>query len=103
MIPLRCTVRIDGHDAVFLLEGEIDLAGRPVLEACLDSIGTSYGRVFVDMAAVTFIDSAGIQILAQAALRLQAERACELLVVNAHPHVRRVLEVAGLEQFLKVE
>jgi anti-anti-sigma factor len=96
-------VRIDGHDAVFLLAGEIDLAGRSVLTACLDSIGTSYGRVFVDMADVTFIDSAGIQILAQSALDLQKERACELLITNAHPHVRRVLEVAGMEQFLKVE
>ena len=62
-----------GSEAVITLAGELDLAGAPVLHACLlkAAAGGSH-TIEVGFGSVTYIDSSGLGILVSAHKRLRA-------------------------------
>ena len=60
--PFTIAGRRDGHTAVVVLAGELDLVAKPLLRAhvrtCLDDDAIT--AITIDLAALTFIDSTGI-------------------------------------------
>jgi anti-sigma B factor antagonist len=85
------------------VRGEIDRSTTPGLRALLnDAIADSDTDLAVDCSDITFIDSGGIWLLIDTQRRLQAEGR-SLRVVNANPMIVRVLGLAGLVEFLRVE
>ncbi|WP_446212487.1 STAS domain-containing protein [Micromonospora sp. IBSANI012] len=77
--------------------GEVDFATSGELRAALDAVladltGTP---VEVDLAEVPFLDSSGVHVLLDA-YAWAAARDCPLVVANARPVVRRVLEITGV-------
>jgi anti-sigma B factor antagonist len=90
------TTRADGV-CVVAAEGELDLASaraleREILSACVDG-----GDVLVDLRATKFMDSSGLRALLRGRETCVA-RGAELAVVRELPtQVRRVLEVAGID------
>jgi anti-sigma B factor antagonist len=86
----------DGDKVVIAVSGEVDLLTAPQLEECL--LGHADRNVTLDLAGVRFLDSCGLHALVVARNRLN-ERGYKLRTVNEQDHVRRVIELTGLDQF----
>ena len=78
--------------------GEIDLANASMLNDALDAAG---GTMVIDLGAVTFMDSAGVRVLVLQHQRRDAT-GDRLVLANLSKPVRRVLEVAGVLDYLDV-
>jgi anti-anti-sigma factor len=78
--------------------GEIDLANVSMLNDALDAAD---GTVVIDLGAVTFMDSSGVRILVLQHRRRDAT-GDRLVLANLSRSVRRVLEVAGVLEYLDV-
>jgi anti-sigma B factor antagonist len=93
----------DGDVAVVRASGELDLATAPrlVRAISLDTDGRR-PRVLVDLAAVEFCDSAGLRALLGAAREVEARAGRLVVAVEPGGVVERLLEMAGLTEFLRV-
>lgn len=80
-------------------EGELDAHLFERFRAELLAAGE--GDVVVDLRDVTFIDSMALGAIVQASKRASA-RGDELTVVATDPHIRKVIEVTGLGQVLRL-
>jgi anti-sigma B factor antagonist len=96
-------VNVERHTAeagtiLLALSGEIDLVTADVLGDAIDSaVGESPARIVLDFADVSFIDSSGLAAIAVRALAVET-----IEIRNAHPIVRRVIELTGLDGVLKL-
>ena len=91
---------VDRTDAGVALRGEIDLSRRPAMLAALDAaVAETDGRFVVDLTEVEFIDSSGLGVLLHTRDRLRRANREMIVRCGAGP-VRRVLELAGLEDLL---
>jgi anti-anti-sigma factor len=89
---------IDG-DRLLVVQGELDIATAPELAAMLERLRTHRHPVVLDLDGVTFMDSTGLTTLMDA--WLESERDGWVFSVRAaSPAVRRVVELAGIEQML---
>ncbi len=78
---------------VVVLVGEVDLIDIAKLD---DSLASLSGTVIVDLQAVTFLGATGLRAFIVADKRLRADGG-ELLLRSPRQHVRRVLEITGLD------
>ncbi len=96
---------ISGRSSVRLvMEGELDIAGAPLLTDALQDIDAGARRVIprsviLDLRAVTFVDSAGLHALIEARDACR-ERGWEMVVVRGPAQVVRVFSLTGMEQEL---
>lgn len=91
----------NGADEVLVhVEGEVDLATAPALEAALErALEGSAKRLLVDLRGVQFLDSSGLSLLVRqdrAARRVERR----LIVVKGPPQVQQVFELSGLSAHL---
>jgi anti-sigma B factor antagonist len=94
------TVVRDRRRLLVALRGELDAAAAPALQAAIDAlIDENVDRVIFDLAQLRFIDSSGLNVLLTVRELLGAT-AQPVIVRNASPIVRRVLEVTGLSSEL---
>jgi anti-sigma B factor antagonist len=83
-----------------VLEGELDLAGAPAVDAELKRIDESKPELLViDLRALTFMDSTGLGVLVEA-LRRATSAGYQLAVVRGPMAVQRVLEISKLDSAL---
>lgn len=93
----------DDGNVVVALQGEIDLAtADQVWAAMVEGLTAWTGQVVVDFSAVSFLDSQGIAAL------LKVHHDCDFdparLTIRApQPQARKVLELTGLDQILRIE
>jgi anti-sigma B factor antagonist len=93
----------DGAVAVVRASGELDLATAPQLALAISaSAAGPRPRVLVDLAAVAFCDSGGLRALLGAAREVEARAGRLVVAVEPGGTVARVLEMAGLTEFLRV-
>jgi anti-sigma B factor antagonist len=84
---------------VLTLEGELDLAAAPRLQARVDE--TPSGRALVlDFSSATFIDSAVLKELLRARAEL-AERNVRLVLAGVAPPVRRLLDLTRTSELFE--
>jgi anti-sigma B factor antagonist len=76
---------------VLVLEGELDLAAAPRLQARLAETASAHALV-LDLSRASFIDSAVLKELLQARAEL-AERDVKLVLAGVSPSVRRLLDL----------
>jgi anti-sigma B factor antagonist len=88
--------------ATVRLEGELDIASAPVLDASLADVeGNGTGTVVLDLAGVRFIDSTGLRSLLSA--RQRAETAGRTLrLTNIPVDVERVFDVTGVRRIFDI-
>ena len=80
-------IRRDGPRPVVAVSGELDLAGKDLLEAVLAHVrSTRPGVVAVDLSRVSFVDSHGVSPVLE----------WDVVLVAASPAVRRLLRLLGL-------
>jgi anti-sigma B factor antagonist len=84
------------------LEGELDIASAPVLDATLADVERGgESTLTLDLARVRFMDSTGLRALLSA--RRRAESAGRrLLLANLSPDVERVMDVTGVRTIFDV-
>jgi anti-sigma B factor antagonist len=104
--PIRGTLSVTlEHDvgATFVnVEGELDLDGAPELCAAIEHNQRSAGReqVFVDLTRVGFCDSTGLRALIGAAREVTVNGGRLVVIVSEDGPVRRMIAMAGAEEFL---
>ena len=87
--------RVEAGPIIFLT-GELDLNTVGALASALDDLD---GRILVDLDGVSFLDSSGIRTLVSARKRLLSSGG-DLRLRAPQAHVRRVLEITGLDGIL---
>lgn len=81
---------------VLVLSGEVDCSNADQLRRTVeDVLVTNPDRLTFDLSSLAFMDSSGIAVLV-----LAANEAPEIVVRNASPTVRRVLDATGLTAVL---
>ena len=79
-----------------VIQGELDLATVPLVEAKVNEALARPGAVAIDVTPMGFMDSSGLGLLARAYRRTRGEGRT-LVVRNPQPTVERTLEIAGLD------
>lgn len=96
-----CTIERQGDTITVAPEGDIDAANAPLLREVLRQVLETgdTGHVEVTMRDVTFLDSSGLGMLV-AAQRAATAKGRTLMLREAGPVVRMVLEVTNLDGVL---
>lgn len=77
------------------VKGELDLAVADQLQSAIDSVGSGYERIAINLGPCEFIDSTGIAVIVAARRRLE-EEGRRLFVCAPRDQVLRVLSTTGL-------
>jgi anti-anti-sigma factor len=86
--------------SVLHVRGELDLCTRDRLRRAISSALKHQPRILVvDLSGLDFIDCSGLSVLIWAHKRL-AEQERQLLITGSKPIVRRVICLAGAEEYL---
>ena len=87
-----------------IIEGEVDLENSDDLSEALILASAQAARIELHTAALSFIDSAGLSALISGQRALTARHGAEaaIVVVDAQPHLQRVLEVVGLADMFPI-
>jgi anti-sigma B factor antagonist len=94
---------LDGDVGIVRARGELDLASAPQLARAISlAAGGHRPRVLVDLSALEFCDSAGLRALLGAAREVEARAGRLVVAVEPEGMVARLLEMAGLTEFLRV-
>jgi len=99
---LSAQVRDEDGVVVVHLAGEFDMAGAPTVEQQITSALRPNSQLVVDLTSVTFMDSSGLGVLARTK-HLCDEQETQLTVRIGDSAVRRVLDLAGLNEHLNVQ
>lgn len=91
-----------GDRAIVAAAGQVDLATAPRLaEALAQAQAGGIGETVLDLTAVDFLDSVGVGVLVEAAVAAR-QRGAALSVRGATGWVARVLEITGVDEYLRV-
>jgi anti-sigma B factor antagonist len=82
------------------VSGELDLATVPALEQRLDHLRAEKRVVRLDLSAVEYIDSTGVRLLVQVLTGQNPGDPAVEVEDSFTPHVRRVLELVGVDRLL---
>lgn len=98
-VPYACAVHRRGKTSEIVLEGELDLAAKPILdEAVITALEPGpVETVIVDLTRVTFADSTTMTWLVQADTRTNAAGGRLVAVAGPGP-VREVLQMTGIDE-----
>jgi anti-anti-sigma factor len=97
--PLEIEVIPDGAAVICHLTGELDMATVDTLKACVDSVDNGFGTIVLELSALKFLDSTGIGYFVRVHKDL-APQFRRLELRGASSHVRHVLELSGVTQFI---
>lgn len=82
--------------------GELDMASRDAIEPVVTAAIATVDSVNLDLAGLTFCDSSGLALLIAASQKVEANGS-SLSVSNMQAAVRRVFDIAGLGELIRVE
>lgn len=94
--------RRDGMRSVVAVAGELDMATAPHLEDVLRGLCSPIdGDLEIDAAEISFCDCHGLAVLLRAAQRRRT-RGRRLTVIHPSASLRRLIELAGVAERLRV-
>ena len=85
----------EGGRRTLVLSGEFDIAEAEKVATTLLRVGSDATVITLDLSGVVFMGVAGLRIVLFTR-ELCQQRGYELRIVPGPPHVRRILEIAGL-------
>ena len=99
---LRVDVAEHDDHALITAVGEIDLGtSDQVADAVATALDAGHKRVLLDFSEVTFIDSSGLAVLVRAHRDAESTEAV-FAVVHPTPQTRKLIQVLGLDQLLRI-
>jgi anti-sigma B factor antagonist len=100
MPGLRVETRNGARDVLLSVQGDVDLATAPELEAALErALQGPARRLVVDLRGVQFLDSTGLALLVRQEREARAA-ARDLIVVKGPPQVQQVFDLTGVSGHL---
>jgi anti-anti-sigma factor len=88
----------EGGTPVISIVGELDLSNMGQAKAAIDAALTSQAqRLILELSELEYMDSSGLALLAAA-----ARQAREIELRDPSPMVRRLIEMTGLDQVLRM-
>jgi anti-sigma B factor antagonist len=98
---LRLESRQESDRVVITMEGELDMANAPALQAAIESEELATAEIVVlDLQGLTFLDSTGLRVIL-AARELCWRRGQEFAVTPGSAQVQRLLSVTGVGEHLR--
>ncbi len=88
------------HETVLTPHGEIDLTRKSELEDLVDRVWEPTNDLVIDLRQVTFIDASCLHWLIDTQMKVEAADRRFAVFVPGTGIVRRVLEIAGLDQLM---
>ncbi len=99
--PLTINLRLDNERAVVEMEGELDMANAPLLQAKIEGEELAAAKtVVLDLQRLSFLDSTGLRVIL-AARELCWRRGQEFAVTPGSQQVQRLLSVTGVGEHLR--
>lgn len=99
---MHFTASITAHEAhtILTLDGELDLATRPILRAAVgQALDSARPAIIIDLDGVTFMDSSGLEELIEG-YRTVTHRGVTFTLATPTPQINKVLRATGLrDQF----
>jgi anti-anti-sigma factor len=98
-------LRVEHHDGVpvAFLDGDVDAANAArVAEELMAAVTNRASALIVVLSDTRYLDSAGINLLFRVHEQLQARRQRLGLVLGSSAHLRRVLELSGVQTTIPV-
>ena len=90
-------------EAIVCVSGEVDLLTAPGLQTRLAGcLSGRHRRLTIDISDVSFMGASGLSVLVKVAKTMR-QQGGELIVLHPQPMVRRMIEVTGLESYIRVE
>ncbi|WP_328395748.1 STAS domain-containing protein [Nocardia sp. NBC_00416] len=96
---LDVQVRTENGTAIVTVQGEVDMASAPQLQAALEDTQREGHPLIVDMSEVGFLGSAGLSVLLVVSEAAGSGNGLRVVVSDA---VRRPIELTGLDKLLAV-
>lgn len=84
---------------VLTVEGELDSASAPVLQAALEGLRAG-SSVILDLSGLTFMDSSGVRLMMVHARRMRQARGA-LFIRCPSPPVQRVVTLTGIDELIE--
>ena len=101
--PLQIFVRNEEDPTKVIIAGELDgSTARFLREKLAELTADLDGALALDVSLLTFIDSTGLSLILSVHKNLQA-RGLDLTIVDPTPMTRRLLQITGLDQVLRIE
>jgi anti-anti-sigma factor len=97
--PFAVAEEAANGDQVVRVDGELDIASAPDLEAVLLRPRARHDRVILDLGALRFMDSTGLRVLLRASAAAKEGR-WELFLRDVPPNIRRLFTLSGVQDAL---
>lgn len=99
---MRISTRMDGQTLTVELEGRLDTATTPQLDAALQGYPDKCALCVLDFTKVDYISSAGLRLLLLLHKRMGASGG-DLVLRKVQPGVQDILDMTGFTSFLHME
>lgn len=98
---LNITKNVNGSEIKLILEGRLDTATAPQLEATLNSILAGVTSLKFDLEKLDYISSAGLRVLLSSQKTMNKQGS--MVISNVSPEVKEIFDVTGFTDILTIE
>ena len=98
---LNIAKNVNGSEIKFILEGRLDTATAPQLEATLNSVLAGVTSLKFDLEKLDYISSAGLRVLLSAQKTMNNQGS--MVISNVSPEVKEIFDVTGFTDILTIE
>ena len=98
---LKISVKNEGKEYTFFLEGRLDTLTSPSLEEKINEVVDGADKLIVDLSALAYISSAGLRVLLGAVQQMEGKG--EMIVRNPSQAVREVFDLTGFSRLFTIE
>jgi len=98
---LNITKNVNGSEIKLILEGRLDTATAPQLEATLNSVLAGVTSLKFDLEKLDYISSAGLRVLLSSQKTMNKQGS--MVISNVSPEVKEIFDVTGFTDILTIE
>lgn len=100
-MALKIETNSNHGSVVIKLEGQLDTAAAPELEAVLDGVLPEAEELVFDLSDLSYIASSGLRLVLRSQKAMKGKGTMKL--INVAPSVQEVFDITGFTDFLTIE
>ena len=98
---LKISMKNEGKEYTFLLEGRLDTMTSPSFEEKISKVVDDAEKLIIDLSDLLYISSAGLRVLLGATQQMEGKG--RLIVRNPNQAVREVFDLTGFSRLFTIE
>jgi len=98
---LKVSVKNEGTEFTFFLEGRLDTLTSPSLEEKINGVIDGAEKLVIDLSDLVYISSAGLRVLLGATQQMEGRG--DMIVRNPSQAVREVFDLTGFSRLFTIE